>query len=319
MLKNILTIILLVTSAGCSMFGGGDGQKEPVEKTQESDGSFEGEISSSSKTSKTVQFGSTLIKSVSNNRLTSRTIKGRNAASLARSLGKNKKNLRDLIDAVAAERIAGTGERPVLARGKILMDRLFTKGIKQELPESVKLELGLAAVQQTNLALADYFLRPLLKGAKNPKVKAGAYNAYGVLYLKMNEMPDAVASFKQALGVSSNYPPALFNLGMLTAKYGDFGLAKKYLNSIQRDWYAQIGMVVAERHMKRDSAAQMLCNKLLNTKPKNKMALMNCGLFFAQNKGDKKKGRDLITRATQIPGGESDWDEKAFKALEKLN
>ena len=92
-------------------------------------------------------------------------------------------------------------------------------------------------------------LRPLLKSARNKKIKAGAYNAYGVLYLKMNEMPDAVASFKQALGVSSSYAPALYNLGMITAKFGDFGLSRKYLSSLQRDWYAQIGMVVVERHL----------------------------------------------------------------------
>ena len=142
------------------------------------------------------------------------------------------------------------------------MDRLFTKGIQQELPEAVKLELGLAAAQQTNLALADYFLRPLLKSARNKKIKAGAYNAYGVLYLKMNEMPDAVASFKQALGVSSSYAPALYNLGMITAKFGDFGLSRKYLSSLQRDWYAQIGMVVAERHLMKNSNAESLCNRV---------------------------------------------------------
>lgn len=316
-LKILIISLLPLLVSGCSMFGSSnEAKKEAVTQSSSDDEepASESALPPASQ-SNTVKFGSTLVKSVKNNSLTSRTVKSRAAADLARSLGT--KNIKDLIDAVAAERIAGTGTGPVLARAKKLMDKLFTKGIEQDLPESVKLELGLAAVQVSNLALANVFLKPLLN-SKNAKIKAGAHNAYGVLYLKMDETPDAILSFKKAISTSPGYPAALFNLGMLTLKYGDFALAKKYLATLQSDWYAKIGLAVAERQLMRNSQAESLCNSVLRTKGKHKMALYNCGLYFAENKGDAKKGRELITKATQIPGGERDWDEKAFKVLEKL-
>ena len=268
------------------------------------------------KSSKTIQFGSTLVTSISNNRLTSRTVDKKNASDLARSL--KGKNLNDLQDSVYAERLSARGVNAVLSKAQKMMDKLFTKGIKQDLPETVKLEIALAAVQVTNVSLANIFLQDIIKGSKNAKLKAAAYNAKGVLFLKMNEIPDAALSFKQALKLSPNYPAAIFNLGMLTLKYGDFGTARRYLTQIQSDWYAKIGLVVAERNLMNNSRVQSLCDQLMRSKGEHKMVLYNCGLYFAQNKGDKKKGVELITRATKIPGGETNWDEKAFKLLEKL-
>lgn len=328
--KAFLTFLVVSTLSGCSSFGLGD--KSEDSKSSESAGKSDSKRSKRPKggddlggrgsrlpspvRSNTVKFGSTLIKSISNNSLTSRTVRVQQAANLAESLGK--KDLKDLVDAVAAERIAGTGTSPVLNRAKVLMDKLFTKGIDRDLPESVKLELALAAVQENNLAMANVFLKPLLK-AKNPRIRAGAHNAQGVLLLKMDEVPDAVISFKNALKASPVYPAALFNYGMLALKFGDFELARKYLGSLQRDWYAQIGLAVAERHLGRDGQVESLCNRLTRSKGDHKMALYNCGLFYAENRGNTKKGRDMITRATQKPGGEDSWDEGAFKVLEKLN
>lgn len=263
-----------------------------------------------------VKYGSTLIKSVGNNRLTSRVVRAQKAQNLAQSLGQN--NVRDLIDAVAAERISGTGATQALERGEKLMDHLFKSGIDKDLPDSTKLELGLAATQDSNYALATLFLRPLFK-SKNRKIQAGAHNAMGVLNLKMNKVPDAVLEFKNALKASPNYPATLYNYGILAAKYGDFSLARKYLGSLQRDWYAQVALVTVERQLGRTRLAENLCKRLIRQKPNHKIALYNCGLFYAQNKNQIPKGREMISKATQKPGGEMDWDEKAFRVLEGMN
>ena len=86
MLKLIFAIALIASACSTSS---DNRQKEAVSKS--SSESFDDAAASAPSESKAVQFGSTLIKSVSNNRLTSRTIKARSAADLARSLGKNKK------------------------------------------------------------------------------------------------------------------------------------------------------------------------------------------------------------------------------------
>jgi len=141
------------------------------DKTENDSGdSVENEVTSDDdlprpKSSKTIQFGSTLVTSISNNRLTSRTVDRKNASDLARSL--KGKNLNDLQDSVYAERLSSRGVNAVLGKAQKMMDKLFTKGIKQDLPETVKLEIALAAVQVTNVSLANIFLQDIIKGTKN--------------------------------------------------------------------------------------------------------------------------------------------------------
>lgn len=319
MKKITLFLMISYVHVGCAIFGAKDQSDDSGKTSQTQQEVSDGFRSSKSvRKSSVVKFGSTLVKSMTNNPLTSRVIKTQRAGELTKNL--NAKSILELEDAVAATRLSGSRVSEVLNTTRVLMDRIFAKrGITAELPEKIKLELGLAAVQERNLGLATYFLNPLIVYSKNKKIKAGAYNAMGVLYLKMNEIPDAIQAFRKALTTSPRYPAAAFNLGMLALKYGDFGVSKSYLSNVSQDWYAQIGLIVANRHLMRNSDVENLCKSVMRSKGSHKMVLYNCGLFFAQNRGDKNRGREYITRATQKPGGENDWDQKAFSVLENLD
>lgn len=264
-------------------------------------------------------MGGVVINSVSNNPLTSHSIRTQQALEHALSSTSKQGAIPQdvLLDALTATRLGGGDSNDILQHARSLMAQRITQAQK-DLPELAKLEIGLAAIQARNLARAKIFLDPLLAKTKNPRIKASIYNGYGIAALQINQTTDGAKFFKQALEASPNYVPALFNLGFLSLKFGHYRKAQKYLSSLQNDWYGRVGLVTADRLSNRNSKVQDLCRSLSRSQARNKIVLFNCGLFYLQNLKDMKAARSLIEKATQQPGGESHWDETAFKVLEKV-
>ncbi|MEI8026698.1 MAG: tetratricopeptide repeat protein [Pseudomonadota bacterium] len=273
--------------------------------------SSEGEILSSSGSKK---YGSTMVTSLSNSGFTSRRVNREAAAALA---GAEAKSLTELQTSFYAQRLTSGGLEQVISKAKAMVAEELKKGVENDLSETFKLELALAAVQAKNAGFARLYLNQL-SSSKNPKIRAGVFNAQGVMALTAGDIPDAAALFKESLKASSNYPAALFNLGFISLKYGDFEGARTNLEPLGDDWYAQSGVLVAVRNLGDDARAEGICSRLLAKHSNNKTILFNCGLFFLQNKGDKVKAKDLVTKAVKLEGGPARWDDDAYKILEKL-
>lgn len=259
-----------------------------------------------------------LVQSISNQPLSSKAVRISAAAENAMSIHTRKSsNEKDLLIALASARIGGANTTEMLQYASELM-RIRIQQSKKDLPDFAKLEIGLAAIQDKNLARAKIFMDPLIKSTKNPLILASIYNGYGIAALQVGQKTDAAKFFQKSLSSLSSFEPALFNLGFLALEYGHYQSAERYLSSIKNDWYAQLGLVTAYRHTKRNNQAKTLCAQLTKKHQKNKIILFNCGLFYFQNLSSKKQARSLIEKATQESGGLPHWDETAFKVMEKL-
>ena len=267
------------------------------------------------------ESGSTLVSSLSNNPMTSKVVSGGNAEkALSRISGSMKgtdaqKKVK-LKSKIAAQRLSRKSLSQVLSSARSLADIEMKSGLKKGLPSSVKLEIGIAAMMNKNFAMADFMLLPL-KSSKNRKIAAGAYNALGVLALKEGRIPEAVKFFESALSKSSNYEAAMLNLGFVALNGGDLDTAKKMLNRVKPDWYTESGLLILARRQGNSSAAEAKCKKIMG-KRKHKPTYFNCGLNAWFGEKNAKKARNLINSALKMRGGNTNWDQKGYKILEKI-
>jgi tetratricopeptide (TPR) repeat protein len=192
------------------------------------------------------------------------------------------------------------------------------KGAGRTIPPEVKLEIALAAISSHNYALAAYYLDDLTD-EKNPRLKAGAYNALGVIALRDDRVPEAVLYFREALKAVGNYKPALLNLGFSALKGGDLTTAKTTLAKVEGDWFVQYGMISVARMDNDVGLAVEGCDRVLKKEPQHIATLFNCGLLEYQNKHNAVKAKEYLTRAGKAKGGEADWGEKSFLLISKID
>ena len=252
----------------------------------------------------------TLTSSLSNNPLTSLTINPAKAEKFSGD-GKDKRSLEGKI---SADRVSRKGAGVVIATAKKLAEQEMEKGAGRTVADEVKLDIALSAIQNKNYPLAEYFLQELTD-SKNAKVKAGAYNAMGVIALGDNRVPEAVLYFREALKASSGYKPAKYNLGFTALKGGDLGTAKGALSDYQSDWFAQSAMISIARMEGDGNRAADLCGKVLSAEPGHKAALYNCGLVELQNRKNPAKAKEYVKKAAAAKGGEAAWDERIGSTL----
>lgn len=251
----------------------------------------------------------TLANSLSNNQLTSQTVSTSKAEGLiGRFDGKSKGALEGRI---SAERLARKSVGQVLGTAKRLAELEMEKGAGRTIEDDVKLEIALSAISSKNFALAEYYLQALTD-SKSARVKAGAYNAMGVIALRDDRVPEAVLYFRESLKAVGNYKPALMNLGFAALKGGDLDTAKKALGDLQSDWFVQYGLITVARMEGNEGRADSLCEQVLKKEPNHKAALYNCSLLEYQNNRNYGKARALADKAAKAPGGEQGWDDRAF-------
>ncbi len=256
----------------------------------------------------------TLANSLSNNPLTSLTINGSKAEAFGASDSKDKSVLEGKI---TADRLARKGVSGVMAVAKKIADLEMAKAPGKSVSDEVKLDIALTAIQNKNFALAEYYLQQLIE-SKNAKVKAGAYNALGVVALNDQRVPEAVLYFSEALKAVSNYKPAKYNLGFTALKGGDLGKAKSALGEYQSDWFVQYAMISIARMEGDGNRAAELCGKVFTKAPQHKAALFNCGLVEAQNRKNYAKAKEYMKKAQGAKGGESTWDERIVNMLTEV-
>ncbi|MBC7659985.1 MAG: hypothetical protein H7249_09780 [Chitinophagaceae bacterium] len=264
----------------------------------------------------------TFIYSLSNNNLTSFTVNTSKAKSLADDIeGKLKnptiKDRKDLVALMAAKRLAGEGVVPVFQVAKRLMIVEMKDNIKRSTPEVAMLELALASIQSKQIPMANHWIGKLLQ-SKNPKTKAAALTAQGMIALLDNRLPEAVAFWNEALKVKSDYEPARLNIGFSALRYGDAKTAKSMLSGMGQDWFVQTGLMQAERLSDNAQEAASLCKSILEKKPNYKPALYSCALNEYQGLGNLAKARLDLEHVAKAGGGPSSIDEKTFLILGKI-
>ncbi len=259
----------------------------------------------------------TVTSSLSNNILTSQTIAAAKAeAELKKYQGA--KGVLGLEGLISSARLARKSSSDIVAAAHKLAEVEMEQGAGRTIPPDVKLEIALAAITSHNYALAAYYLDDLVD-VKNPHLKAGAFNALGVIALRDDRVPEAVLYFREALKAVGNYKPALLNLGFSALKGGDIATAKSTLAKVEGDWFVQYGMISVARMDNDVGAAVDGCDRVLKKEPQHIAALFNCGLLEYQNKHNTAKAKEYLVRAGKAKGGEPDWAEKSFLLISKID
>jgi tetratricopeptide (TPR) repeat protein len=146
-------------------------------------------------------------------------------------------------------------------------------------------------------------------------MRASAINAKGVMAIRMDRIPEAIVLFKEALKESSDYRPALLNIGFLALQGGDVTTAKRALAGMQDDWYVESGLISVLRLEGESEKAESLCERVLSKRPRHKPTLINCGINSWQGRKDYRKARDYLNKALAVAGGSAVWDEKTGRLL----
>lgn len=264
----------------------------------------------------------TMTYSLTNNGLTTFTVNTGKAKSAADDLeGKLKnptvKDRKEFIALMAAKRLAGEGVVPVFQVAKRLMIVEMKDNIKRNMPEVAMLELALASIQSKQIPMAEHWIGKLLQ-SKNPKTKAAAITAQGMIALLDNRLPEAVAYWNDALKMKNDYEPARLNIGFTALRFGDYKTAKEMLDGMRQDWFVQTGMMQAERLGDNAQGAAELCKSILEKKANYKPALFSCALNDYQGVGNLAKARTELEKVAKMGGGPSSIDEKAFLVLTKI-
>ena len=259
----------------------------------------------------------TLTNSLSNNPLTSQTIAPAKAES---ELGhfRNGKGELALQGVISTERLARKNPGEILASAKKLAELQMEKGANRTISPEVKLEIALAALQAKNFALAEFFLQELTD-SKVAHVKAGAYNAMGVVALRDDRIPEAVLYFREALKALPSYKPSLLNLGFAALKGGEIATAKQLLSKVENDWFVSYGMISIQRLEGDVGGALENCDRVLKKQPEHSAALFNCGLVEYQNKHNLAKAKEYLTKAGRAKVTSEGWNEKAFLLISQID
>lgn len=261
--------------------------------------------------------------SLSNNRNTSYTVDKKKVAAIAEDIQNSVKkptlkDRRELVALMAVKRLAGASFETSLKIARTLIDLEMKQSISNDLPEVAKLEMALAAIEERKLAYADYFLDAVRK-SKSKAMLAAVHNADGIIHLIDGKLPEAVASWNEALKVDSDYRPALVNIGFTALKYGDYKTAQRALGNMQDDWFALSGLVVAERYSGDAGRASALCDKVLAKKPNYKPVLLSCALNEYQGHNKDDAALALLNKLVKLKDGSSTViDEEAYKVISMI-
>ena len=328
-LKNYILSLMLSTMASCAksseklseaVKGQKGGQKD--EKEDKKSGSSPAKSESSSAQMVVSKSKKTLTVSQSNNQLSSHVINTKLAQEYADDLLKglkdpDKKDLDNLEGVVAARALSGSPFSEVLAQTKRLITTQMKSDISSEAPDEALLHLAISAYQNHLYTMTQYLIGEL-DNTKNKNVKAAILNLEGVMAMKEGRLPEAFLYWRQSVGLSPGYTPALLNLGFVALSYGDFATALKYLKPLQNDWFALYGLAMAERLSGNSAKAQDLCSKILGQKSDYKPALLTCGLNQYQGLNDYKAAKETFGKIFKSSYGPKIIDEIAYKSIDRM-
>jgi tetratricopeptide (TPR) repeat protein len=139
--------------------------------------------------------------------------------------------------------------------------------------------------------------RILLKAKEIDDTNAIIHNRLGFVYLKMDDMSAAIASFKKATELDSNLPEAYNNLGALYNQARDYATATEVLRKAvalaPRFFEAYLNLGNALRGGKNFKDAEEAYRRALQVKPDSRRPLFNLGLLYLDDEvpGYEKSAR----------------------------
>lgn len=259
----------------------------------------------------------TLTNSQSNNPFTSHTVNLAKANAQLSRLPNKSQDINNLEGRLYVQRLLDKNFTEVLETAKAVARLEMAKNPENTVNPGVKLELALSAIQKKKFALAEYFLKDVL-ASKNPKLRAGAYNAIGVVALNDGRIPEAVENFKRSLKESRDYEPAALNLGFIALRGGDLDTAKVGLGNMQDDWFVQYALISMGRLEGNTSRVENLCQRILRVRANHKPTLFNCALHAFQTQKKYLDAKSYLDKMQSTRGGASQWDKKANVLMAKV-
>lgn len=216
--------------------------------------------------------------------------------------------------AMVGERLSGASLDRVLGFAKKVSESGYRIGLKEPVSQAMQLEVALAAIINRNYDMADFYLSPLAQ-SKDPKIKAAALNAQGVIALREGQIPEAVQFWQSALRVDPKMEGANLNLGYLALGHAAFETAQSALLKLKEDHLASSGVATAKRLANQNDAATEDCQGLVKELSGHAPTLFNCGLMYMQNLGNRKVGQSLISKAMKQKSVPQNWLELGRSAL----
>lgn len=228
-----------------------------------------------------------------------------------RSGGKgNKNNTAVYANLLSVMRIGRDSSKDMLNVAEQYVSDLMKRKPDAALPDTMKLDLAIAALARGEYSFADFYLSELVE-SKSKDVKAAAYVAQGLVYYNDDMVPEAVQAWKKSLEIEPKNLAAHLNLGLTALNFGDFSAAQTHLNMFTDDWFGQFLMITIERFSGKGGQAYSSCNRILLKQSKYKPLYYNCALVAYQSENQADQAIQWLEEYDRIPPSPAAFDQKA--------
>lgn len=155
--------------------------------------------------------------------------------------------------------------------------------------------------------------------------QAPLHNNLGVIFLTEEKMRPAIASFRKAMQIDSDYEIGAANLGSIFVEYKDFARAAELLkegySAVKGDLKRGVGLDVANNYALAlsgtgdTSKAKSIYQDILKVDSGNVVALMNYSILLIHRLKDKKEGEKQLNRLKFL--AEDDRTRQQIDELDK--
>ena len=153
-------------------------------------------------------------------------------------------------------------------------------------------------------------------------VRMEAINAYnsGVAAMKQGRSTDALALFRSALDIDSEFQNARYNLGLVELQLGNLDSALELLNVVQKEWPDDVQVMQARGNVlfssDRYSEAATVFTTITRAEPKNSAALFSLARCLTEL-GEKKEAIKTWKKFLKVDSSSS-WSKLARRYLQEL-
>ncbi|MCP4143674.1 MAG: tetratricopeptide repeat protein [bacterium] len=146
-----------------------------------------------------------------------------------------------------------------------------------------------------------------------------AYNS-GVAAMKQGRSTDALALFRSALDIDSEFQNARYNLGLVELQLGNLDSALELLNVVQKEWPNDMQVMQARGNVlfssDRYSEAATVFNTITKADSKNSAALFSLARCLTEL-GEKKEAIKTWKKFLKVDNSSS-WSKLARRYLQEL-
>ncbi|HVE84520.1 MAG TPA: tetratricopeptide repeat protein [Myxococcales bacterium] len=166
--------------------------------------------------------------------------------------------------------------------------------------------LALCALDQNNPRLAELYA---LTARKRSEKDAATANTLGLVYLKLDERPRALAELQRALALDPSFAPAQLNLGALALSSRDYATAEKaFSRALElQPWSRQALLLRAwaldglrAQDPRRGADAGAAFEKVLGLQPDDPEATCGAGFGYAADKAGYDRAVPFLERCQKL-------------------